>query len=389
MQPMQFLQQHPGRQDVVRGGTSIDQQLLHSSQPVPPGEPLDDSPLPNCSIWNTVLTDRDKQLLSEPRRASAMALPRRVVLSIRHGLGRKSRGSHERSPVLALPCRCRCRLLLAEISKGVDRNSELKQRLQLWQSGQINALISLVPGSAELRAAAQNNREDAAADRRTAREASMCFDSPRIHQQSHEGTGWWRRAGALQTAAGTGPQPSFHGARALDLIPPAWSVLRRRGRYKLARRAMREQGRSKTGIASLPHVKLSPMSAPHLLANGWNTWMPLSLSQELARGDVCFGSLRLVGGVPLLAQYAVDVLEEGEGPDFEQFDGDELIRSHLAIRAIMEGQILENWRCSDAFVSSLELELCAVAQKCVLFDQNHGFPRGSNVGRTPSRPLDL
>ena len=25
---------------------------------------------------------------------------------------------------------------------------------------------------------------------------------------------------------------------------------------------MREQGRSKTGIASLPHVKLSPMSAP-------------------------------------------------------------------------------------------------------------------------------
>ena len=25
---------------------------------------------------------------------------------------------------------------------------------------------------------------------------------------------------------------------------------------------MREQGRNKTGIASLPHVKLSPMSAP-------------------------------------------------------------------------------------------------------------------------------
>ena len=27
---------------------------------------------------------------------------------------------------------------------------------------------------------------------------------------------------------------------------------------------MRDQGRSRTGIASLPHVKLSPMSAPGL-----------------------------------------------------------------------------------------------------------------------------
>ena len=34
------------------------------------------------------------------------------------------------------------------------------------------------------------------------------------------------------------------------------------GRYKLARSAIREQGRSKTGVASLIHVKLSPMSAP-------------------------------------------------------------------------------------------------------------------------------
>ena len=40
-------------------------------------------------------------------------------LSIRHGLGRKSRRSHEWSPVLGLLCRYRCRLLLAEIPKGV------------------------------------------------------------------------------------------------------------------------------------------------------------------------------------------------------------------------------------------------------------------------------
>ena len=63
----------------LRGGTSIDQQLLQNSQPVHPGEPLDDGPLPNCPIRNVVLTDRDKQLLSELRQASAMALPRCVV----------------------------------------------------------------------------------------------------------------------------------------------------------------------------------------------------------------------------------------------------------------------------------------------------------------------
>ena len=41
---------------------------------------------------------------------------------------------------------CRCRLLLAEIPKGVDRNSELKQRLHLWEMGHITDLISQVLG---------------------------------------------------------------------------------------------------------------------------------------------------------------------------------------------------------------------------------------------------
>ena len=50
-------------------------------------------------------------------------------LSIRHGLGRKSRRSHE-----------------TEIPKGADRNSELKQWLQLWESGQISVLIGKVLG---------------------------------------------------------------------------------------------------------------------------------------------------------------------------------------------------------------------------------------------------
>ena len=69
----------PGHQDAAAGGTAGGQQLPQSPQPVPPGEPLDGSPLPNCPVRDVVLTERDKQLLTERRRASAMALPRCVV----------------------------------------------------------------------------------------------------------------------------------------------------------------------------------------------------------------------------------------------------------------------------------------------------------------------
>ena len=59
--------------------TSMDPQLPQSSQLVPPGDPLDDSPLPNSPIRDIVLTERDEQLLAELRRAFAMALPRCIV----------------------------------------------------------------------------------------------------------------------------------------------------------------------------------------------------------------------------------------------------------------------------------------------------------------------
>ena len=59
---------------------------------------------------------------------------------------------------------------------------------------------------------------------------------------------------AQRTAAGTGLQPSSRAEAARI----AWGG----GRDTLAGSAVREQARSKTGIASLPHVKLSPMSAP-------------------------------------------------------------------------------------------------------------------------------
>ena len=117
----------PGHQEVARGGTSIDQQLSQSSQPVPPGEPLDDT-----------------QLLSELRLVSAMALPRCVVSRYAMAWAESLEGAMSGHQSWALLCRYRCCLLLAEIPRGVDRNSELKQRVQLCESGQINALIGVV-----------------------------------------------------------------------------------------------------------------------------------------------------------------------------------------------------------------------------------------------------
>ena len=57
-------------------------------------------------------------------------------------------------------------------------------------------------------------------------------------------------------------------------IPQKQSELKQRvqhgggGRCKEARSAVREQGRSKTGVASLPHVKLAPNSGPEPTGEG-------------------------------------------------------------------------------------------------------------------------
>ena len=135
----------PGHQDAAASSTAAGQHLPQNSQPVP-GEPLDDSPLPNCAIRDIVLTDCDKQLLSELRRASAMALPRFVVSRYATAWAESLEGAMSGHQSWALLCRYRCRLLLAEIPEGVDRNSDLKQLLQPWESGQVSILKGKVLG---------------------------------------------------------------------------------------------------------------------------------------------------------------------------------------------------------------------------------------------------
>ena len=124
----------PGHQSAAPGGAPADQQPPQSSQPVDPGDPLDDSPL-NCPIRDNTLTERDKQLLPELRQASAMALPRSVVSRHATAWAESLKGAMSGHQSWALLCRHRCRLLLAEIPKGVDRNSELKLRLHQWETG--------------------------------------------------------------------------------------------------------------------------------------------------------------------------------------------------------------------------------------------------------------
>ena len=148
---------------------------------MPPGEPLDDSPLPNCPIRDTVFTERDKQLLTEllrwhSRGAWSLDTPR---------LGQKASREPGHQP-WALLCRYRCRLLFAEIPKGVDRNSELKQRLHLWETGQKRPDLR-GPGSAKFWTASQNSKEGAATDRRTAGNRACALTAPRSISNAMKG----------------------------------------------------------------------------------------------------------------------------------------------------------------------------------------------------------
>ena len=198
------------------------QQLPQSSQPVPPGEPLDDSPLPNCPTRDVVQTERDKQLLTELRGASAMALPRCVVSRYATAWAESMEGAISGHQSWALICRYRGRLLLAEIPKGVDRNSELKQRLHLWEMGHITDLISKVLG-----------QQSSGPPRRTARGVQPQTDEQREKRsRAMTARGSISKAmkglvgGAVQGSA-AGLQHSSRGVRALKLIPPAQSAPRR------------------------------------------------------------------------------------------------------------------------------------------------------------------
>ena len=149
--------------------------------------------------------------------------------------------SKEPSVVTSPGLCCAVIVVACEVPKGTDRNAELKLVLQLGKAGEISELVSKIFW--------------------------------RSISKATRGLGVEPR-GDQQSVGKIGPQPSCADCRknwTTGLIPwnsgsgthpPVLNVTEAVGRYKSARSAMREQGRSRTGIASLPHVKLAPMNAP-------------------------------------------------------------------------------------------------------------------------------
>ena len=177
-----------------------------------------------------------------------MALPRCVVSRYTMAWAESLEGAMSGQQFWALLCCNRCRLLLTEIPRGVDRNSELKQRPHLWESGQISVLVGKVLG-----------QQSSGPLRRTARGAPPQTDEQR-----------GKRASALiaQGLVGGAAQGSADCRRnwTTALIPRSSGMGTHPSGAKCAEAArmcgVEGAGTERNRYRFVAHVKLSPMSAP-------------------------------------------------------------------------------------------------------------------------------
>ena len=163
--------------------------------------------------------------------------------------------------------RYRSRLLLAPVPEGVDRNEELKRRLQLWERGNFNALVHRVACQQLEDAHAGSRYHGGEDDERRGRRA-------RLH------TAAGARSKAVKGLVG-GVAPSTAAERGqwtAGLIPrsevvggPCTQELEHqaakectwgRGDQRQARKEMREAGKRPGSHAGIPWVKLAPWCAP-------------------------------------------------------------------------------------------------------------------------------
>ena len=223
-----------------------------SPQPIPPGDPPDDSPLPNSPIRDIVTTERDAQLLGDLRWASSMATPRSNVSSCATAW----EGSLERAVTghqsWAIVCRHRCRLLLAEVPQGGG--------LQLWKAGAVHDFVGRFLGQQHTgqQGRAKNNVQPQTEEQRgksacapTAR-GSISKAMKRLVGRAITGSAECRKHWAtalILRSSGQGTHLS--SAERSQATQAAW-----------VEADTKQPGRSNTGIGSLPHVNLAPMSAP-------------------------------------------------------------------------------------------------------------------------------
>ena len=92
-------------------------------QPIPQGDPQDDSPLSNSQIRDIAITERDAQLLGDFRWASSMATPRSLVSRNAPAWAQSLEGVLTGHRSWATLCRYRCRLLLPEVPHKADTNN--------------------------------------------------------------------------------------------------------------------------------------------------------------------------------------------------------------------------------------------------------------------------
>ena len=96
---------------------------------------------------------------------------------------------HELLMVISPGCPYRCRLSLAEGPKGLDRNAELKRRLQLWEAGEAHNLTGRILG--QQHTGKQHTEETTMrpqTEEQRGKRACALTARGSINQQSHETT---------------------------------------------------------------------------------------------------------------------------------------------------------------------------------------------------------
>ena len=134
------------------------------------------------------------------------------------------------------------------IPKSIDRNSEVALRLQMWETGQVSEQQHLGPLRKRKREMQPQTDEQRGkrACALTARE-SISTALKALVGGAAQGCLPKELNHSPDPARSSGSRTHPNSAECAEAAKIAW----RSGRYKTARSAMREQGRSSTGIASL------------------------------------------------------------------------------------------------------------------------------------------
>ena len=170
----------------------------------------------------------------------------------------------------AFLARYRCRLLLAPVPEGADRNAELKRRLQMWEQGSFDDLTRRVAGQ-QLEANRRDGRKraerHAGSEERKGRAARRAAAAGAVGKAVKGLVGGVATGSAAERARWTAdliPRSAINGSpctrpeEATEAGTCAWGA----GDVDRARREMKEAGRRPGGPPGIPWVRLPPLSAP-------------------------------------------------------------------------------------------------------------------------------